>query len=68
MRTYITLPDFLTESQIEQAAKLKTAKPITEQIIKPNLKAITEKLGQEVDPLYLGYCCEYVFNEVEKGR
>lgn len=65
----ITLPDFLTEDQIEQALALykkhkgtgRVAREIASQIIQPNIYEINRKLGQENDAHYLAYCCEYVF-------
>lgn len=62
----ITLYDFLTDEQIKKAAELKTAAKITAEIIEPNIKAINLKLGQENDPKYLGYLCEYVFSQATK--
>lgn len=62
MRT-ITLPDFLTNEQIEIAVNCKSAKEITEKVITPNIDEINKKLGQENDPMYLAYACEYVFRE-----
>ncbi len=59
----ITLPDFLTPEQIEQASLCTTARQIMERVIDPNLAAINAKLGQENDPLYLAYTCEYVFRK-----
>ena len=58
----ITIDKFLTEEQIKQAIKLKKAKSICDQIIKPNIKHINELLGQENDPRYLAYVVEYVIN------
>lgn len=70
---HTTLPDFLTEEQIKAAQDLyKKAEPGTfarqcaEQIIKPNMAEINRKLGQENDPRYLAYACEYVFNQMGK--
>ena len=62
MKKTITLGDFLTNEQIKKAAELKTAAKICAEIIEPNIDAINFKLGQENDPKYLGYLCEYVFS------
>lgn len=68
----ITLPDFLTEDQIESAQALymkfkgtgRFAEECAKQIIQPNMAAINEKLGQENDAKYLAYACEYVFGQM----
>lgn len=67
----ITLPDFLTADQIEQAYRLyqtaddhEFARLCAEEIITPHLVEINGKLGQENDPRYLAYCCQYVFNQL----
>jgi len=56
----MTLPDFLTETQIKTVCKLRTAKKICDEVIAPNLDEINRKLGQENDPMYLAYACEHV--------
>ena len=56
----VTVGDFLTEGQLRKCAKLKTAKLICEEVIKPNIEAINRKLGQENDPMYLAYMVEYL--------
>lgn len=56
----ITLSDFLTDKEIALAWRLEDAQDIAEKIIKPNIERINRALGQENDPLYLGYCTEYV--------
>ena len=63
---HVSLTDFLTKEQIQQAKKIfdkeKTpTKTICGEIIKPNLTKINQKLGQENDPMYLSYACEYIF-------
>lgn len=68
----ITLPDFLTPSQIEQARALynkfkgtgRFARECAAQIIEPNMATINKKLGQENDAKYLAYACEHVFNQM----
>jgi hypothetical protein len=70
----VTLPDFLTEDQIEAAItlyeKLKNtgrfANECAKQIIEPNIAEINRKLGQDNDPRYLAYACEYAFNQTTK--
>lgn len=59
----VTIGQFLTNEQIIEAFKLKKASPICEQVIKPNLKEINEKLGQDNDPMYLAYMIEYLINK-----
>jgi hypothetical protein len=63
----ITLPDFLTEPEIKQVIKIYkqyknngAAAQICEQVIEPNLDRINKSLGQDNDPKYLAYACEYV--------
>jgi hypothetical protein len=73
MKKQITLPDFLTEDQIDSALAIyrehkgtgNVAKLIASKVIEPNMKTINEKLGQENDAMYLAYACEYVFGETE---
>jgi hypothetical protein len=67
----VTLYDFLTESQIEEAHKIwekekAPAKEICDKVIRPNIAEIDRKLGQANDPMYLAYACEHVFNEAAK--
>jgi len=67
----MTLPDFLTPAQIDSAQALyrkfkgtgKFATECAKQIIEPNIAEINRKLGQENDPKYLAYACEYVFSQ-----
>ncbi len=59
----VTISQFLNDSQIKKALNLKKAKDICTHIIKPNIKEINEKLGQENDPMYLSYMVEYVLNK-----
>lgn len=71
---HITLPDFLTDEQIEAALALykkhkgtgRVAKEIAAQIIQPNMDEINRKLGQENDASYLAYACEHVFNQLNQ--
>lgn len=74
MAKQMALPDFLTEAQIEQARAIykehdgtgRVAILIEEKVIRPNMKEINRKLGQENNSRYLAYCCEHVFNEVKR--
>lgn len=70
MTKQFSIQDFLTEAQINQAAKIykdtpsgRQATEICERVIKPNLAEINRKLGQENDPKYLAYVVEYVFSQ-----
>jgi hypothetical protein len=69
----ITIADFLTDAEIEQAVTLyKAAAPgtfnklITEQIITPNMTRINKALGQENDPRYLAYAVEFVLTQTTR--
>lgn len=71
----VTLADFLSQNQIETAAKIvnetETGKPridrIKTEVIEPAIGEINQKLGQENDPTYLAYAVEYVFVKAQKG-
>ena len=65
-----TLPQFLTESQIKEAARLyakhghwDAVAPIQALVIEPNLAAINGKLGQENDARYLAYAVVYALSQ-----
>lgn len=68
----ITLPDFLTDEQIQAALAIyrehkdsgRVAALIAANVITPNMAVINQKLGQENDAHYLAYCCEHVFNQM----
>lgn len=67
MSKTITLRDFLTSRQIEQARQIwrKNKQPaalIAKEVIAPNMAEINKKLGQENDARYLAYLCEHQFN------
>lgn len=62
----ITIDQFLTKEEIKKLLKLRYAKDIHDQIIKPNIDRINESLGQENDPMFLSYACEYVLNEIRR--
>ena len=70
MNKTFTLADFLTSKQINEAKKIydkldSPAKEICQKIIQPNIADINKKLGQENDPMYLAYVCEYVFEQAK---
>ena len=62
------ITDFLTNFQITKARiiykkhSMSSSELICEEIIRPNLIEINKKLGQENDPRYLAYLCEYFFS------
>lgn len=56
----ITLFDFLSEKEIQEAVKLQNRISVRDQIISPNMERINKALGQENDPDYLSYMVEYV--------
>ena len=56
----MTIFDFLTEAEVEQAAKLCDRIAVRDQLIAPNMERINKALGQENDPDYLSFCVEYV--------
>lgn len=62
----VTIDQFLTEKEIKKAMKLRTAKLIADQIITPNLERINAALGQENDPMFLGYAVEYVISQASR--
>jgi hypothetical protein len=66
----ITIGEFLTDHEIEQASHLYlTAQPgtfarlVDEQIITPNIERINQALGQENDARYLAYAVEFAFTK-----
>lgn len=62
------IAQFLTNNQIRLCIKLKTAKLICKEVIEPNIEEINKKLGQENDPMYLAYACEYVITLMNKDK
>jgi hypothetical protein len=70
----VTISDFLTDRQIEQAVALHREYRgtsalhdlLVQKIIRPNMAAINRKLGQENDPSFLAYAVEYVINRGDK--
>ena len=59
----ITLPDFLTEAQLNRAQQCKSAKEVKEKVIQPAIEEIDRRLGQQNDPMYLAHMVEYVFRQ-----
>lgn len=70
----VTLPQFLTASQIAHAEKLYKAHgmdavaKIQAQVIEPNMAAINAKLGQENDARYLAYAVVHACSQAEEQR
>ena len=70
----MTLPQFLTDSQIAMAEKLYKAHgmdavaKIQAQVIEPNMAAINAKLGQENDARYLAYAVVHACSQAEEQR
>lgn len=60
---YITLGMILTPEEYKQAKKLKHGKLIAQEIIAPNIERINKAVGQQNDPLYLGYLIEHLINQ-----
>jgi hypothetical protein len=64
----VTLPQFLTEAQIAEAARLyakhdnSAVALIRQRVIEPNMAAINAKLGQENDAQYLAYAVVHVLS------
>lgn len=55
----VRITDFLTDREIQEALRLKTAKAICDKIIRPNLPRINRALKQKNDPMFLAYMVEY---------
>lgn len=64
-RKVVAISDFLTEERMAKAIELKTADKIHEQITKPNIDAISKKIGQPMDAKYLAYALEYALNQMK---
>lgn len=60
----INLAEYFTEDELILAVKLKTAKPICEQIVKPVINRLNKDIGQENDPLYISYALEYAISTI----
>ena len=75
MTKQATLPEFLTQEQIDQAFEIyrkhknsgHAVSLIETNVIKPNITEINRKLGQENDPTYLSYACTYVFGQLDQN-
>lgn len=71
---HITLPDFLTDAEIDRAKAIwerlrdtgSFAAEVDREIITPNLARINAALGQENDPRFLAYAVEYVFSQASR--
>jgi hypothetical protein len=61
----VALSDFLTDKEIQQAIRLKTAKEIESKIISPNIDRINKALKQENDPRYLAYAVSFAISQVK---
>jgi hypothetical protein len=66
----VTLPEFLTDAQIREAAALyakhggEAIAQIQVRVIEPNMTAINAKLGQDNDARYLAYAVVYVLSQL----
>jgi hypothetical protein len=73
MQKTVTLPQFLTEAQINEAVRLYQAHgthavaQIQALVIEPNMAAINEKLGQENHPRYLAYAVLHVLTQTVRA-
>lgn len=63
MTKMVNIGDFLTDAQVQECIKLKTANMICVRVILPNIKEINEKLGQENNAMYLAYAVEYALTQ-----
>jgi len=64
----VTLSDFLTDEQIDEATTLyadhgDSVAQIQARVIEPNMAAINAKLGQENDARYLAYAVVYALSQ-----
>lgn len=72
MRKSVTVYDFLTVRQLDQLQVIFQGdrhnfhKRCLEEVIKPNMAEINQKLGQENSPDYLAYMVEYAFIKHER--
>jgi hypothetical protein len=69
----IRIFDVLTNAQAQRAWSIyKAAMPgtfartVESEVITPNIKAISMKLGQQMLPRYVAYMIEYFFNEASR--
>lgn len=56
----MSLTDFLTAEELDEAVKLGSRKEVLDKIIQPNMERINKQLGQDNDARYLSYAVEYV--------
>lgn len=74
MSTIIELKDILGKEDINKARKIHgetdyPAKRICDEIVSPQIDAISTKLGQECHSMYLAYLIEHLINvEKEQAR
>lgn len=59
----VTIGEFLSPDQIRKCTRLNDVKKICEEVIKPNLEEINQKLGQENDPMYLAYMVMFAMEQ-----
>jgi hypothetical protein len=70
----MTLPDFLTDEQIDEAVQLyekhghRAVEKIRARVIEPNMTTINAKIGQENDSGYLAYAVVYVLDQARRGQ
>lgn len=70
----VTLPQFLTDAQIDHAVKLYEAHgmeavgKVQREVIEPNMTAINEKLGQKNDARYLAYAVVYACSQADEAQ
>lgn len=71
----VYIQDFLTDAQIEKCVLIYKEElekndardfhqRVLGEILKPNMKEIYQKLGQESSPAYLAYAIEYVLCQI----
>jgi hypothetical protein len=66
---YINVTEFLTEDEIQLAARMWTenqknyAMRVCERLLRPNIRRINAALGQENDPMFLACAIEFVLTE-----
>lgn len=69
---FIELREILSEEEIRAAFRIYKSDPsgmgarkIAKEIIEPKIEEINARLGQDNDPLYLAYACEYAFTQTD---
>ena len=53
------LNEFFSEEELNKIIKLKRAKEICEQVVKPKIKYINKLTKQKNDPMYVAYFLEH---------